>query len=256
MGTGGAGGGVVQGPLLDRGLLTRYFIDEADTGQGALELRDAAPDPLPLAISYIPELAFATDGENRGLEWAAAGLDGRASVAVDGTKLVALHGSQTGTIEVVLDLDASTSSNSRISHIGFDEESGRFSLTSPSASRLRFFWRNSTLAGDWPAPLAMLGRAVVHLVLDTSLPDPEDRARLYVNASPAARIGGTPPALDQVVDLDTGCHFVLGNREIGLRSFRGRLYYAAMYTAALTPDEVLHNTAVLITDDDGPASSP
>jgi hypothetical protein len=253
----GAGGAIGQGPLIERGLLTRYFIDEADAGQTVLELQDAAPDPLPLAITYGPELTFATDGENRGLEWTAPELDGRASVAVDGSKLVALHGSKTGTIEVVIDVDEVTSSNSRISHIGFDFEGGRFSLTSPTTSRLRLFWQDSELAGDWPVPLAMLGRVVVHAVLDTSLPDPADRARLFVNASPVARIGGTPPALDQVIDLSTGTHYVLGNREIGLRSFRGRLYYAAMYTSALTTDEVLHNAAILSTDDDAPpAPSP
>jgi hypothetical protein len=250
--TGGTGGGLGQGPLVDRGLLTRYFIDEADAGQAPLALQDAAPNPLPLPMIYVPELTFATDGVNRGLECTAAGLSGRASIAVDGTKLVTLHGSKTGTIEVVIDIDDVTGFNSRISHIGYESESGRFSLTTSSLSRLRLWLKGYDLAGDWPVPLDTLGRVVVHAVLDTSLPDPEDRTRLFVNASPVARIGGTPPDLDEVIDLATGRHHVLANREIGERSFQGRLYYAAMYTTALTEDEVLENTAILINDDDAP----
>ena len=38
-------------------------------------LQDAAPNPLPLPMTYMPELTFAQDGQGRALEWTAAGLD-------------------------------------------------------------------------------------------------------------------------------------------------------------------------------------
>src|SRR5690606_17655215 len=139
-----------------------------------------------------------------------------------------------GTIEVVIDIDAVTTSSSRIHHIGFDEQAGRFSLVSSSDARLQFRWQGYTTAGEWAVSLPALGRGVVHLVLDTTLAEPEDRVRLYVNASRMVRGGGAIPAEGQAIDLGTDASYVLGNREIGLRSFQGRLYYAATYTGALT----------------------
>lgn len=252
-GTGGAGGDLLgQGSLVDRGVLVRYFIDEADSGQTVTQLEDATPDPLPLPLTYGPELSFATDGKNRGLEWTTVALDGRASTPVTGSKVTALQGSTTGTIEVVIDIDEVTSSSSRISHIDFDYEAGRFTLASSSASRLQFRV-NGGLIGDCPVSLPALGRAVVHAVLDSSQPDAGARVRMYVNASPLTRVGGSPPSQDEGIDLGTTAHYVLGNREIGVRSFQGRLYYAAMYTSALTEEEVLRNAARLLQGDDRPA---
>ena len=101
-----------------------------------------------------------------------------------------------------------------------------------------------------------MGRVVVHVVLDTTQEDPEARVRLYVNASPMPRVGGAVPAQDTPVALEPDTHYVLGNREVGARSFKGSMFYAAMYTAALSTEEVLHNTALLLVNDDTPPSTP
>ncbi|AKT39517.1 uncharacterized protein CMC5_036640 [Chondromyces crocatus] len=241
---------------MDRGLLVRYFIDEATSGIVG-ELNDSAPTPLPLRITPSPGLQFVTEsGANRGLQWDSIELDGRASAAVSGTKLTRLEGSTTGTIEVVLDIHAVAPLNSRISHIGFDQESGRFSLGANTTSRLQFRWQSNVLGGEWEVPLSSLGRAVVHLVLDTEPPDPEARVKLYVNGAPQARVGGVLPSQAQAIQLGTDPHYVLGNREVGVRSFEGRLHYAAMYTEALSSEDVLHNTALLLVSDDTPSAAP
>ncbi|EYF04858.1 LamG-like jellyroll fold domain-containing protein [Chondromyces apiculatus] len=257
-GTGGEGAGDLgKGALVDRDLLVRYFIDEGGSGAATGTLADAALDPLPLAVTGSSALSFVTEGGHRGFGWNVSGDSGRASVAVPGSKLEArLNGSQQGTIEVVVDIDAVVSQSSRISHIGFDEQSGSFSLTSNSTSRLQFRWNNSILAGSWPVALPALGRAVVHVVLDTTQEDPEARLRLYVNASPMPRVSGAVPTQDALVALVPDTHYVLGNREVGLRSFKGSMFYAAMYTAALSTEEVLHNTALLLVNDDTPSSTP
>ena len=252
---GGGDGGTATGgaPALDdSGLIVRYFIDEADSGTVA-ELQDSAPSPLPLSIVASSVMSFTEIGGNRGLTWNAIGLDDRASVAIDGTKIhQRLQGSTTATIELVLDLREATTSASRISHIGWDTENGRLTLRTRDAQLILFHVSDGVPVGEFPVDLAGSGRVVIHAVVDTDLTTPSDRARLYVDAAPVAATGGTPQALGATIDLSTGRHYVLGNREIGGRSFVGEMFYAALYDEALDPGTIANNTAALQLSDDHP----
>ena len=260
-GTGGAGGAAGGSPagssLVDTGLIVRYYIDEAASGQGPAELVDAAPAPQPLGMVWGPELSYAEDGAgHRGLRWNQIEQYSRATVAVDGTKISGqLHGSTTGTIETVVSVSAVSTSHSRLSHIGQDEEGGRFTLSMPSPSRLQFYTASGR-KGYWEVDFPGLGRIVLHLVLDTTLADPAERVKLYLDGALVPSVGGEPPDQDEVLDLGTGRHYVLGNREVGERTFVGTLYYAAMYGSALSAADVLNNVGVLISDDDTPDDTP
>lgn len=246
---GGMGGGGVPA-LSDDGLVVRYFIDEAASGMVA-QLEDSASDPLPLAITQGPEMAFTELGGHRALAWDAVGQNGRASVAVDGTKVYqALQGATQATIELVVDLRQATSLWSRIFHIGLDAEGGLFTLLSTDQNRL-MFRLNDVERGIWPVGLSSAGRIVVHCVLDTTLAPAADRVRLYVDGSPVASTSTSQPSQGLTIDLLTGRHFVLGNREIGGRSFLGELYYAALYNRALGLATIGEHAARLSSDDDG-----
>jgi concanavalin A-like lectin/glucanase superfamily protein len=254
-GSGGAGasGGSEGGspPLLDDELVARYFIDEAASGQTPTTLADAAPDPLPLALSYVPQMTFTEKDGHRGLQFTATELDGRASVLADATKIQdRLAGSLVATIEAVFELEDVSTNGSRIVHIGFDTE-WFFSLGSSAPNRLRVFI-SGTEIGRFVTPLPTLGRVVVHAVIDNTQADPEARCRLYVDGSPVLRIAGTPMDQNEAFTLPNGKHFVLGNREIGLRTFQGILYYAALYQTAFTEEQVADNTRALLQYDDTP----
>jgi hypothetical protein len=258
-GTGGTGGGAEGGgaqaqALVDTGLIVRYYIDEAASGQAPLELVDAAPNPLPLAIVWGTDVAYSEDADgNRGLTWNLIEQYSRASVSIDGTKISQqLHGSSTGTIEVVADVDAVSTYYSRLSHIGAGSEGGVFSLRMPAMSRF-VFNLNESHRGWWEVDIAGLDRFVAHVVLDTTASDGVDRAKLYINGALVPRLAGYAPPQNELIDVGTGRHYVLGNRETGERTFAGTLYYGAMYSAALTEAEVLHNALVLSVDDDTPA---
>jgi hypothetical protein len=254
-GAGGSGVGGYGGEsagLTSKGLLARYHIDEATSGQLPAKLNDSADAPLALPITYGAEMGFFEDG-NAGLRWTVTGADGRASAPVDGSKVTALEGSSTGTIEVVLSLSAVTSNWSRISHIGSSDEVGRFTLLSGEANTLMAWWNTNDQLGAWNIGLTGLGRVVVHVVLDTNQVTPADRARLYLDGVVQADISGaTPPALGAGIELATGRHYVLGNREVGGRTFMGTLYYAALYTSALDASTVQHHAEILSAADDGP----
>ena len=241
----------------------RYFLDEHEAGSplNALAM-DAAPQPLDLPITWPASGTMfytSVDGQ-RGLQSLEVGSEGRASVALQGTKLrTALQGSTTGTIELVVEVFNVHMSNSRLLHIGTSDESGRFTLSAGTNDELNFYWQDydaslddSELAGHWPLPLAGSGRCVLHLVLDTDEPTPLDRVRLYRDGVLFNGNDGVLPSLGQQVSFADDHHFVLFNREIGARTFEGALYYAAVYSGALSAADVANNAALLLMNDDPP----
>ncbi|WP_438013792.1 LamG-like jellyroll fold domain-containing protein [Sorangium sp. So ce315] len=250
--------------LTDDGLVVRYFLDEAALGIVPTQVEDAAEAPLTLALTTGPEMGFVGDGAGHsGLAWTAASGNSRASAPIDGTKIQSLlHGSRTGTIEAVLRIAEVSSQGSRIVHIGSDTEPGRFTLRSDRPGQVDFWWNGTSCGGSWDVRIPE--RAVVHGVLDTTVQAPAvARLRLYVNGAPAPRLTPTGgycaedarlPDVDATLDLlPEGRHFVLGNREIGGRTFSGALYYAALYARALTDAEIQRHVAGLLASDDRPA---
>jgi hypothetical protein len=264
-GTGAGGAGGQPRWLVDRGLLVRYYVDEAASGQTPTDLADSAPNPLDLPITYTPEMTFVEQAGNRGLEWTATQVDGRAMALVPDTKIEqALDGATEATIESVIQVSPNTDYWSYVSHIGLAGDFGHFSLVIGSTAESALFWWESpgttNSAGEWPLDFGALGRFVVHVVLDTSQANGDHRVRLFVNGGSVAV--GTPsgypiaqPALDEPIDLGGGSYFVLGNRDSGDRSYEGILFYSALYAVALTDSEIAINAEVLLADDDTPTDS-
>lgn len=239
-----------QAVLADTGLIVRYFINEASSGQTPTALIDSAPNPLNLDITYTGQMQFTETGGHRGLAWTTSADDARADVAVMGTKIRnQLNGSQTSTIEVVIDVNAVTSLSSRIVHIGNAMESGECSLTSTNDARLTVRGSNADI-GTFPVDLPGSGRIVVHAVVDTTLNTAGDRTRLYVDGVEVPNTGGINPIQNDTYSIGASSSFVIGNRAIGGRSVEGTIYYAALYSAALTPAEVANNAAILAVSDD------
>jgi len=257
-GTGATGGmtgtgGFFAGALTDRGLLTRYYIDQAAEGQGPTELADSAPSPMDLPIVYGPEMNWTELPTGRGLAYAVQAADGRASAAVAGSKVFdGLHGSTTGTIEVVADVENAISNASRLSHIGFGEEAGHFTLTSKTGGRLRAVV-NSNDAGTYPVDLVATGRAVMHVVLDTTQAQQSERIKVYVNGTRLLQDDNSSfVSQSETINLSGTPHYTIGNRHIGGRTIQGGIYYAALYSAAFTDEEVFDAAGVLIQNDDAP----
>lgn len=250
--------------LVDEGLLVRYFLDEAAGGQGPKYALDAAPDPLDLPLVYdmgAMNPVYAEQRGHRGLRWPMAGLHGRATLPVADTKVqTALQNRTAATLELVVDIDAVTLLGSRLVHVGRSFEMGHFTLRSSALDRLEFYWKGNNLAGVWPVDWAGLGRAVVHVVLDTGQPEPIHRVRLYVDGAAVADgmdISLVHPNQNEAVAIPTDpnipLYFALGNRGAdGDRSFQGTLYYAAIYATALSETQLQQNAEILAGSDDAP----
>lgn len=245
-----------QNTLVSRGLLTRYFIDEATDGNGPTALEDLAPGPLPLAITYDGAGEFIDDAGHRGLRWNAITDNGKAAalLAEDGKVWQALDGSTLGTIEIVVDVDQFLD-GSRLSHIGETEDSGVFTLRIDDPEGLTFAWNNNSGGRvAWNVDLVAAGRTVLHVVFDSGRTSAAERVRLYVNGVERPSASGVAPGRDEAIELVAGSANVysLGNREAGERGVAGTFYYASMYGAALDAAEVVHNYDILLDNDDGP----
>lgn len=245
-----------QNTLVSRGLLTRYFLDEATDGAGPIALEDSAPVPLALGITYTSAGEFTDDDGHRGLRWNAITSDGKAAalLAEDGKVWQALDGSTLGTIEIVVDVDELLD-GSRLSHIGEGDDSGVFTLRIDDPEGLVFTWNNgASNRVAWNLDLVAAGRTVLHVVFDSGRTSAAERVRLYVNGVERPSASGVPPGRDEAIELVTGSANVysLGNREAGERGVKGTFYFAGMYGAALDAAEVMHNYNILLDNDDGP----
>lgn len=240
------GGGTVPGALEDENLVARYFLDD---GANSPLVRDAAPNPVDLTLLLDDALqpTFIDHNGHQGLQWNEVSSWGRAWIeSVNGTKFYdRLHDSEAATLEVVTTLLQVDDMGSRLLHFGANTTGGRLSLRMETPGALQLYINNNPI-GFGSVPMSQ--RVVVHVVFDATAPSP---ARIYVDGAP------TPVVMvgeGNAINLDD-CHFAIGNRQSGSsdgRSPRGRIFYAAVYDAALTPDRVARHAAHLLADDDAP----
>ncbi len=262
VGGGGTGGHGGQPPVLtDRGLVVRYYLDEAASGQAPTEIHDGAVNPLDLTLSYAPELSFIEIAGNRGLQWTEASAEGRATVAVAGTKLLdTIHDSTMATAELVVAVENSVYFDRFLSVHLSNQPGDHFGLALPfgatSISFHPYAWTGDN-AGEWTVALTTLGRVVIHVVIDTTLSAEADRTRLFVDGSAAAATTApsttfVPLQAGATIDLGTNTIFTVGNKPGTSRSIQGTIFYVALYAAALTGAEIDNNGKVLIANDDHP----
>lgn len=259
--TGGtAGAGAADPALVDSGLVARYYMDEAATGQAPLALVDMAPMPLSVPISYTGTLlGYVEVAGQRGLSWTTQSTS-RASIPIDAAKIhTLLHGTQTVTVEAVIDSPMLLPNSPRLVWIGpaGGTSDGQLSVLLQAGVGMPSVNFNDPNVNQDTASstdtLAGVGRVVLHVVVDTSQPLATDRARLYRDglAMPLAT-GTVPPTQNATLDLGFGNELAIGNRGAGDRAFVGVVYYLAMYSIALSPADVANNAAILLGDDDTP----
>lgn len=242
-----------DGGLIDRGLVVRYFIDEAASGTQPLFLIDSTDDPLSLPLYYEQGFGFSQNDSHRGLSWNSSQQRGHAGVNINGTKLMTLlNGSTYATIEFVADIKSITDNISRIVSIGTGDIGGNLLVGTDESNRLKLYWDYGVTVGEWILPLTTFGRSVVHVVIDTTAEAEADRVQLYINNMKIGRLPGMSPGQDEPIDLPDDAQLTLGNSFGGAVSFSGTLYYAAVYNEAFTPEEIIANTALLTERDDTP----
>lgn len=235
--------------LTDRGLVIRYFIDEAATGQGPSSLTDSAPSPLALPLTY-GQMSFTEIDGHRGLHWPASGGSGKGEISFGSTKLITqLSPAQSVTIEVVAQITAAGGAGSESQIAGLRGGNPDFMLTALGSTDLRFFKPFGSEGATW-ANANSGQRMVLHLIFDSTRPNPADRIVLYKDGSVVTKSTSTPPGMGQNVGLGSGDELMIGNRQQQDRSLAGTMFYVAYYNVALDANEIGTNTQRLLADDD------
>lgn len=234
--------------------IVRYFIDDGAQQDEAAEIADAIGSPeLPLALTDPEGVTdFVSTPSRRGIRFAEIADETRLSVGLRNTKIRdRLDGSRTGTIELVLDVEAVLIEGSRLSHIGDSVDPGRFSLRSSSSNSVDFYM-NNVLTASWFFDLYGAGRMVLHLVVDTTQDSTVERVKLYLNGQEQVALPLLMPIKNQTISISNaqGSFYALGNREVGGRSLQGTFHYAAMYSGAMSADRVANNASLLQSSDD------
>lgn len=240
-------------PLVDTGLLARWYVDEADTGKLVTSVLDSHPPTVDLVLLYESgSPTYAEIDGNRGLSWPQVGLDGRAIVPIAGTKLLDdLGGAQQATFELVLGVKAVSGSTSRFLHFGTGNGSGDFVIGTDRMDLIELRWNDAATVRNFDAALTS-DRQVLHVVVDTTQAAPEDRFRAYLDGSELVSQDMAAPVQGEGLPLQPSSSLVLGNRADGQRSFRGTLHYAAIYLAAFDASDIKANAEALLISDDAP----
>jgi hypothetical protein len=236
--------------LVDRGLVVRYFMDEAASGTAPANLIDSAPSPLSVPISY-GQASFIEENGNRGLHWPASQSTGKAETAFGSTKLISqLTPSSTVTIEVVAQITGAGTAGGGESQIaGLRGSNPDFMLTAIGSTDIRFFRPFGTEGGTWTNANNQQ-RMVLHLVFDSNRTNASDRIVLFRNGNPLAKSTGTAPNPGQTVGLGSSDDLMIGNRQGQDRSIAGTIFYVAFYKEALDATEIANNVERLLADDD------
>lgn len=259
-------------PLVDTGLVVRYYVDEAASGQTPTEVLDTSGvgTAFNLAITYVDATSpvYTEVSGNRGLERINLTRDGaKAQGSIHNTSDKVrdnLHGAQKVTLEMVLDVtdaDISEGFTFQIERNGGSRIGMRVrgsASSSPGTWRVYF---NGALAQVYSAADFGLsaGRIVVHMVVDTIQATEADRIKVYKNGSfVAADSTGTMPAQNATLDFGgTNTRMNMLNNQFATSSARpmqGVIYYGAFYAHAFTSSEVTTNYDILTADDDTPSA--
>lgn len=250
-GSSSTGDGTTGDGMVDHGLLARWWIDEASSGQAPILLADSTASPMDLPLTYADDMpVFVSTNGNIGLYWDSRGLDGRAMAMITGSKIhTELGASRQATFELVAAVNDSVSQTSRLLHIG-TAGSDDFVIGANDSSTLQVRWRNGPTMDfetTWDGT-----RQVVHVVVDSDQANVVDRVRAYVGGVELLPASVAGPEQGLTLPLDSRSSLVIGNRSDGQRSIEGAIHYAAIYLEPLDPAEIVLNVTTLKGDDDGP----
>ncbi len=245
--------------LSDSGLVVRYYIDEATSGQGPANVLDAGPSPAyDLPITYdSTNLNYEETGSNSGLECDATDGDQRADEVIEDTSGDKIRddfrGQQTYTAELVVRVDDFSASNGRVFAINVSGNNPDFGITGTSGTVMRFYWEETLMRTIDPGT----ARAVWHIVIDTTEATANDRIKMYKDKVLQSPTVNANPAQNDTLIWANARRFFLFNRGTASfdRSMDGELSYLALYTEAFDQTRIDDHFDVLDPDDDTPSAA-
>jgi hypothetical protein len=244
--------------LVSRGLLARYFLDEAPGGQGSTKVfdRSGVGVPFDLTITYDgTNLNWAQLGGSRALDCTNIAGDQNAEGAIDDSSdkiRDALVGTKEATLVVVAAVREGNSGGGRLFAINPESAANTIlGFNSNAATTLQAVWEG-TVMRTWSTGT---GVNVWTIVYNTAEGTADDRVKIYKNGILFAATVIANPTLDNVLAIAASSFIYMFNR--GAFGFRERsvdatLFYAALHSIAATPDEILSEAFDLLKRSDRP----
>jgi len=258
------GTGCTAGTLTFAGTAAcRFPFDEAASGTAPSTIVDISGNDYDLDdVVYSTTMNFDEDADgNRGLESTDETGNHYAKHAINDTSDAVrdvIYDNPALTLEVKVDLTNGNTSGGRIFGVNDDVGSdGTFILKADNSgnSGIAFAIGNTAVGSSIDLDP---GPHTVHMVYDTAQTTQADRLRIYIDGVLRESLGATASiGLNDVLTLSSGLDLIALNRESSssyARSIVGVLYHGAIIDAALTGTQVANNTALLLYDDDTPAS--
>jgi len=248
--------------LTTDGLVARYHLDDPlDEPEGfdTEVIKDVSPSGADMArfADGADAPTWLDIGGNLALFWANGATTGRAGAFYpDQPALLAgVTGTTSATLEVVIQGFGANPGAHIFGYesvnIGTNAGSRRLSLVA-TATGVELRYNSDQLGGTWilDALGPSMDRQVLHLVYQTT-PGTSDRARLYRNGVLVPRVGDTQPGNNVGLSLGTTGGLLIGNRGWNPSApYAGLIHYAAVYSKALSQDEITQNARVLRRDTD------
>ena len=244
-------------PLVDTGLIVRYYIDEAASGQGPTAVLDGSGVDVDfdLVITYTTNFLYTEISGNRGINFPSTNGVQRADKAIDNTSDKVrgnIYGSKTYTVEVVAQIDDFSSSTGRCFAINKGTSNPTLGLTGTSGTNANIYFNESLMRSFNPGSV----RAVWHIVVDTALATANDRIKIYKDGTLQSPTIDANPSQNVTVSIPSDSRLFMFNRGDSSfeRSMDGVLFYAALYSSAFSAANVTTNEAILSSDDDTPVA--
>lgn len=235
-------------PLVQTGVVLRYFLDEAASGTAAAVIDSGRAPGLDLQRFGSSNGPFhVTRVVGRGLTWNQAASSGAFAATASSKIFSDLDGTRRLTIEVVVDPADATVFGSRILHIG---DGGQTDLGLIMTDQNVYLGINGFTHINWPLNVrARAGPTVLTVVYDSERSSINDRLDLYVDGMPGP-ISMYGPDEEQTFDIDSNATVIIGNSGRNDRSLAGDILYVAVYDRPLSATEVANNAAALLVDHD------
>ena len=243
-------------PLISRGLMARYMINEDTSGTDTTIVRDFGNSPVDMDVVYDNGGdQFVEINGHRGVQFRGLSDSHGLFCPGDENKFERQIQNETQfTFETVIDIQ-DIQRGSRIMYLGQKDESGLIQISiPPDENRISMGWRRVQRVVEWPLDYKSFGRMTLTFVIDFSHPDVEQRVRFYLNGGRINPINSPNIPENQVLDYFDANEtlMVLANSATQDDAIEGIYYYAGFYNTALTDNEILSNANRLLLDDDTP----
>lgn len=238
--------------------IARWLLNEASSGQSPTSIADDTGNGNDLdVINYAGSDAnWTSNDEGNGLECIAveqtsAAIAKLENVLTNGNIASSLNGATKASLILVVNVVAGGDSASRIFQLGDSNTDGEITVVIDTGGSPQFLvrWGMDVAGGGQNEYAGPTGLTIITVVYDSTEAIQADRIKLYYDNELQTPTSSIVP-LNRALTLNSTDDVSLLNRTDGLRSLKGAIFYAELFTGKLTEQQRLDAYTALSSDND------